>query len=368
MNSIRKEDLEGKPLFFEHARAYRCYTGGALIDRLLGAETEVDCEYPEAWIASTTRANNGPDHPKDEGLSRIMLPDGSVGPYFADLLPEFSEVLFGADQKGAENFPVLCKFLDSAMQLSLQAHPDREFSKKHFNSKYGKTECWIILETRVIDGVEPYLLVGFKEGVTKEKVAQAVAEDDFKTLESYFHRVLVKPGDIWFIPGGFPHAIGTGVFLLEVQEPTDFIIQPEKSCGTVTFTEQDRWAGLDPDIALDCFHYEQNSEKSLHDKYNLRRQEIDTQEGGKRYVVIGEGYDECFHVEVLDITGEYELSPESWVLAISVKGSGTLLIDGVEYGVSQGAAVLLPAGKVSKFISAPDNSGDFEIYLVTQKD
>ena len=364
---IKKEDLQGKPLFFEHARAYRCYTGGKLIDRLLGKDEEIDCYYPEAWIASTTRADNGPEHPRNEGLSRVKLPDGSIGPYFADLLPEFSEVLFGSDGKDMDNFPVLCKFLDSAMQLSLQAHPDREFAKKHFNSKYGKTECWMILGTREIDGVEPYLLVGFKEGVTKEKVAKAVAEEDFKTFESYFHRVSIKPGDVWFLPGGFPHAIGSGVFLLEVQEPTDLIVQPELSCGNVRFSEKDRWGGLDKDVALDCFHYEQNSVESLYAKYCLSPKLLQEQEGGRRSVVIGEGYDDCFHVEVLEISREYELRPESWVLGIAVKGSGTLLLAGVEYPVAQGAAVLLPADtKEVTFISSPENKEGFAVYLVTQ--
>ena len=366
MNKIEKEDLRGKPLFFEHARAYRCYTGGNLIDKLLGKDEGVDCEYPEAWIASTTRADNGPEHPEDEGLSRIKLSDGSVGPYFADLLPEYSEVLFGSEQKDMANFPVLCKFLDSAMQLSLQVHPDREFAKKYFNSEYGKTECWMILETRVIDGVEPYLLVGFKEGVTREKVAKAVAEEDFETLESYFHRVSVKPGEVWFLPGGFPHAIGSGVFLLEVQEPTDLIVQPELSCGTVKFTEKDRWGGLDKETALDCFHYEQNSVESLYAKYCLSPKLLEEQAGGRRSVVIGEGYDDCFHVEVLDITGEYALRTESWVLGIAVKGSGVLTLDGIEYPVSQGAAVLLPADKEAKFRGSAESEAGFEVYLVTQ--
>ena len=367
MNRIKKEDLAGKPLFFEDTRAYRCYTGGALIDRLLCKDEEVDCYYPEAWIASTTRADNGPGHPKDEGLSRIKLPDGSVGPFFADLLPEFSETIFGSKEKGAESFPVLCKFLDAAMRLSLQVHPDRKFAEKYFNSKYGKTECWMILETRVIDGIEPYILVGFKEGVCKEKVAEAIEEKDFEKLESYFHKVPVKPGDVWFIPGGFPHAIGTGVFLLEIQEPTDLIIQPELSCGEVEFSEYDRWGGLEPYIALDCFNYEENTLESLHEKYFLKRKELEVQLGGKRSVVVGDGYDECFHVEVLEIESEFELAPsESWVLAISVMGSGILCLDGIEYPVTQGAAVLLPAEKRAKFISDNENKNGFEVYLVTQ--
>jgi len=38
------------------------------------------------------------------------------------------------------------------------------------------------------------------------------------------HEVSVTPGDGVYIPPGLPHAIGAGVFLLELQEPEDLSI------------------------------------------------------------------------------------------------------------------------------------------------
>lgn len=43
---------------------------------------------------------------------------------------------------------ILVKILDSAVRLPAQAHPDKIFSRKYFNSEYGKTESWIVLGTR----------------------------------------------------------------------------------------------------------------------------------------------------------------------------------------------------------------------------
>jgi mannose-6-phosphate isomerase len=34
----------------------------------------------------------------------------------------------------------------------------------------------------------------------------------------------VKPGDVLFVPAGVPHAIGAGVLIVELQEPSDFSI------------------------------------------------------------------------------------------------------------------------------------------------
>ena len=64
---------------------------------------------------------------------------------------------------------VLVKLIDSAERLTLQVHPDRPTAERLFHSPYGKTECWHILEAREVNGEEPCIYYGFKEGMTKEK-------------------------------------------------------------------------------------------------------------------------------------------------------------------------------------------------------
>ena len=46
----------------------------------------------------------------------------------------------------------------------------------------------------------------------------------------------VKLGDVFFVPARMVHAIGEGCLILEVQEPSDFTIQPEHWCADC-FTE-----------------------------------------------------------------------------------------------------------------------------------
>src|SRR6266480_4354907 len=38
------------------------------------------------------------------------------------------------------------------------------------------------------------------------------------------NRIAIRPGDSLLVPGGVPHAIGAGITLVELQEPTDLSI------------------------------------------------------------------------------------------------------------------------------------------------
>jgi mannose-6-phosphate isomerase len=51
------------------------------------------------------------------------------------------------------------------MRLPLQVHPSAAFAQEHLGSQCGKTESWLAVETRVVDAEEPYLLLGFVDGV-----------------------------------------------------------------------------------------------------------------------------------------------------------------------------------------------------------
>ena len=70
-------------------------------------------------------------------------------------------------------------------------------------------------------------------------------------LESY----PVKAGDIIYIPAKMVHAIGAGCLLLEVQEPTDFTIQPERWCGDYHLSDKQMYLDLDKETALKVFDY-----------------------------------------------------------------------------------------------------------------
>ena len=115
---------------------------------------------------------------------------------------------------------ILVKYLDSAIRLPVQAHPDKAFSRKYFDSEHGKEESWIVLDKR--EGGCIYF--GFKDGVTKEQFSKAIEEskNDKYAMERLLVRHDVEPGDVIFVPAKAVHAIGAGCLILEVQEPTDF--------------------------------------------------------------------------------------------------------------------------------------------------
>ena len=61
----------------------------------------------------------------------------------------------------------------------------------------------------------------------------------------------MRPGDALFVRPGLPHAIGGGVFLAEVQEPTDFSVHAEYRGFPIA--EEAAHMGLGWDVMLDCF-------------------------------------------------------------------------------------------------------------------
>lgn len=238
--------LTQNPIFFNRNRVARVYTGGKLFHSFFGDQA-VDGNLPEEWVASRVKALNEPSAGPDEGLSFI---EGTDVP-FASLLEKYP-----IEMTGGKKFDVLVKLLDSAVRLPAQTHPDKTFSRAHFKSDHGKTESWLIVGTR--PGAAIYF--GFKDGVTREKLEQAVqlsekqGEDAFSEL---MQKVPARVGDVWLIPARVAHAIGAGCLILEVQEPTDFTIQPERWCDSYRLSDRQMYLGLDRKTALDCFDLSQ---------------------------------------------------------------------------------------------------------------
>lgn len=236
--------LARQPIFFERNRVFRVYEGGKLFAGFFGDES-VDGNSPEEWIASSVRALNRDSKDPDEGLSIVR----GAGIQFAELLRRESEAMLGP----GGNFAVLVKALDSAIRLPVQAHPDKEFSRKHFKSDFGKTEMWLVLATR--PGARIYF--GFDHSITSAQFSAAIeaSADDKEAMTALLNEVRVEPGEVYLIPARSVHAIGYGCLILEVQEPTDFTIQPERWCGSYRLSDYEMYLGLPKDLALECFDF-----------------------------------------------------------------------------------------------------------------
>lgn len=110
-------------------------------------------------------------------------------------------------------FPLLIKFIDAQDNLSVQVHPDDELAQRKYEQN-GKTEMWHVIAAEPGSG----LYVGFSQTVTKEQFQDALEQGTVANLLQ-FHPV--QPGDTFMIPAGTVHAIGKGVLLAEIQQPSD---------------------------------------------------------------------------------------------------------------------------------------------------
>jgi mannose-6-phosphate isomerase len=149
---------------------------------------------------------------------------------------------FGADPA------LLTKLLDAGQRLPVHCHPDRAFARRHLGLPFGKTEAWIVLGT---DGAEPLVHLGFTGDVEAGALAGWVRDQDAGALLERMHAVPVAAGDTVLVPAGMPHAIGRGVFVVELQEPTDLSVLLEWR-GFEVDGARDGHLGLGLDVALEA--------------------------------------------------------------------------------------------------------------------
>lgn len=330
------------PIFFERNRVGRVYTGGKLFGNFFGDEAK-DGFFPEEWIASSVKALNKEMASEYEGISKVK--DTDI--YFDELIKKYPKEMLGSSEK----MRILVKILDSAVRLPAQAHPDKDFSRKHFNSEYGKTESWIILDTR--ENARIYF--GFKDGVDKDIFAKAIddSETDKDAMERLMEYSEPKVGDVFLVPAKTVHAIGAGCLILEVQEPTDFTIQPEHWCDEYKLNEQEMYIGLDKNTALECFDFEKAPDTRLTPK--VIREDV----GVKVENLITPNETDCFIINRITVNGgAYTLNVnDSYGVYIVTDGNGEITGENYQKKLQKGDYFFMPACVMDKF----KISGNLEI-------
>ncbi len=211
------------------------YTGAGRIAAFRSAPGLPD--RPEDWVASTTaRFDLAPS-----GLT--TLPDGRV---LAEAVAADPQWWLGPEHvaRFGDNPAILVKLLDAGQRLPLHVHPDRRFALSHLASPYGKTEAWVIVSAEP----DAYVHLGFRRDVGRDELAGWVAGQDTEAMLAATNRIPIRTGDAVLCPAGMPHAIGPGILLVEVQEPTDFSVLLEYE----SFGLPDGHLKLGYDLALDC--------------------------------------------------------------------------------------------------------------------
>lgn len=259
--------MNSSPLQLKPNYAWRSYLGGSHLrgfrnDAACSDDHGEDDHFPEDWLASTSRARNGDNLQRpDEGVSHLVVDGQDTA--LTDLIESQPKWFWGkqlppVDEPG--QIGVLIKLLDAGVRLHLQAHPNREYVKQRFGGNAGKTECWYILSVREEDA---YVYLGFQHPPTQEEWANMVREQNLEGMRSCFEKIPVKPGDCLMVPSGTPHAIGEGIFMIELQEPTDWVVRCEFSAGGHVLEHNARFMGLELEDVLPVFDYSEHSLDSV---------------------------------------------------------------------------------------------------------
>jgi mannose-6-phosphate isomerase len=325
-------------------RVRRNYRGGATLDSLSGAATITDGPQPEDWIASTTRAvNPGLPPEPNEGISRVAIP-GKGQILLTDLFAEAPEYYFGASHVariGAQP-GFLVKLLDSSIRLHVQAHPTATFAREHLNSPWGKLETYVILGAR--PGITPYIRLGFQRPPSPAEWRRIILEQDITVMDACFDRIPVHPGEVWLVPGGLPHAIGEGVLMLEVMEPTDLVVRCEFEREGIVVPPQARFMQRDPDFALRIFDYSPLPVDKVREHCRITPRLMDSGPGLTRDLLIGPEQSPCFSIFRLNVTGTADFSPDGRLgIAVVASGAGDVIAGTHRLAVRQGSTFLVAA-------------------------
>ena len=224
---------------------------------------------------------------------------------------------FGTD------FPLLVKFIDSAQDLSIQVHPNDEIARRQ-GKPHGKTEMWYLMESA--PGAKLYC--GLKKQITLEEYKKMVQDD---TICDALAQYEVKEGDVFFLPAGRIHSIGSGCFLAEIQQTSDLTYR------IYDFKRRDKdgnYRELHTKEAAECIDFKV--------KNDYRTHYVERKNQGVMLV-------QCpyFSTAVYDLDEPMMLDYselDSFVILMIMKGEGSVTDnEGYKVNVKSGDTLLIPA-------------------------
>lgn len=254
-----------------------------------------------------------------------IVSDGALqGLSLNDLMARYGARLLGksVESKYKDQFPLLVKFIDAHDNLSIQVHPDNALAKIRHGSS-GKTEMWYVISAEEGAG----LYSGFSRKITPEEYVKRVSDDTIMDVLQ-FHQV--KSGDVFFLPAGCIHAIGKGVFVAEIQQPSDITYRIYDYKRRDVFGKERE---LHTDLAKDAIDF--NLYEDLKINYELNKE-------GETPLI------SCpyFDANLLNIGSNLErsISIDSFVIYIVIEGQLVITDrEGYKTEMKQGETVLIPA-------------------------
>ena len=162
-------------------------------------------------------------------------------------------------------------------------------------------------------------------------------------MEELLESFEVKPGDVIYIPAKMVHAIGAGCLLLEVQEPSDFTIQPERWCGDYKLSDHEMYLGIDKETALECFDVDKKFPAPIEPVL------ISKEDGAEYLSLIDERMTTSFVVRKIGLSGGSFTLDKGAAIYVVTEGEGKVSGDGYTKDIKKGDYFLVPVAAQDKF-------------------
>ena len=288
--------------------------GGEKIAPFKGVETDQH-NIGESWELSGVKGNES-----------VVAEGALAGTTITELAAEYQGGLLGEKvyaRTGTE-FPLLIKFIDARDDLSIQVHPDDELAGARHNGSKGKTEMWYVVQA----DEKAHLMSGLTKHITPEEYAAKVEDN---TITDVLHDYNVSAGDVFFLPAGRIHSIGTGCFIAEIQQTSD-ITYRIYDFGRVGLDGKPR--ELHTELSKAAIDY------TVLDDYKTAYEEVKNAENE----IVSCEY---FTTSLFDLDQPVSVpvkANDSFLIVICVGGNGTLTdSEGNAVTLRQGETVLVPA-------------------------
>jgi mannose-6-phosphate isomerase len=300
----------------------RFYAGGARIAGFRGVASW-SATAPEEWVGSVTAVAGE----RDRG--RSVLPSGER---LADALATDPEAFFGPSlaERSRSDPGMLVKLLDAGERLPVHWHPDRAFASARLHSCYGKTEAWFIVDAQ--PGAAVHL--GWRRDVADTDLRMWLRSQDVEAMLGAMHRIPVASGDTVFVPAGSAHSIGSGILMVELQEPTDLSVLLEWK-GFCDDPNGIGDLGIGYELALTSVTLDRVTDDALARRRGSRPDE------GRR------GIRTLFPVEAdpffrAQLVGDGARLEAAFCILVAVEGEGALTWTGGSLRVRRGDTLLVP--------------------------
>ncbi|NRS89276.1 mannose-6-phosphate isomerase [Flavobacterium sp. 7E] len=279
-----------------------------------------------------------------EGAVSIVENGELKGQSLRDLLKKFKGEFVGHKvyEQFGDDFPVLIKFIDAKIPLSIQVHPNNELAKERHNS-FGKNEMWYIMDC----DKDAAIIVGFNKEVSKEEYLNVLEEGKVLNI---LNSEKIKAGDTFYIPTGRVHAIGSGTVIAEIQQTSDLTYRIYDYERIDASTGQQR--ELHTDLSLDAIDYK------LYDNYKTA---YEIQEN-KSVTLVHSPYFKTDIIEVKGAVYQNYSDLDSFVIYVCVAGGYEIEMDGKRILVNKGETVFLPANSTEVVLRA-NEARILEVYF-----